>query len=123
MKNTVINILRILFCIIFASMAIFVFFHPKKSQTNILKAVLSNSKEDTTLINLSNKHSGRFNVIFESDDMTQADAAQKEFLKLTDKSSLQPDISSGEEISDLLELYKTHHKKLLSQKNKNRTEK
>ena len=116
MKNTVINILRILFCIIFASMAIFVFFHPKKSQTNILKAVLSNSKEDTTLINLSNKHSGRFNVIFESDDMTQADAAQKEFLKLTDKSSLQPDISSGEEISDLLELYKTHHKKLLSQK-------
>lgn len=116
MKNTVINILRILFCIIFASMAISVFFHPKKSQTNILKAVLSNSKEDTTLVNLSNKHSGRFNVIFESEDMFNADAAQKEFLQLTDKSSLQPDIAAGEKIADILEVYKTHHKKLLSQK-------
>lgn len=118
MKNhSILYILRTLFCIIFAVLAIFVFSHPQKTQTNILKAILSNSIDDTILIQLSNKNSGQFNVIFESTDMIHIEEAQQDFFQLTDKNSLQTDRSSTDsQVSDLLELYKSYHKNLLSQR-------
>ena len=117
-KSTFLNILRGVFCILFAAMAVFVFFHPKKTQTNILKAILSDSKEDQMLVHLSQKYSGRFNIIFEADDMLKADTAQKEFLENIDKQALQKDYSTGGEISDLLSVYKAYNRNLLSVKTK-----
>ena len=117
-KSTFLNILRGVLCILFAAMAVFVFFHPKNTQTNILKAILSDSKEDQMLVHLSQKYSGRFNIIFEADDMLKADTAQKEFLENIDKQALQKDYSTGGEISDLLSVYKAYNRNLLSVKTK-----
>lgn len=117
-KNTFLNILRSLFCIIFAAMLLWVIFHPKTTQTNILNAILSDSKQDKMLVNLSQKYSGRFNVIFEADNSADSDTAQKEFLENLDKTILQKNFSTGGEISDLLSIYKIYHKNLLSVKTK-----
>ena len=117
-KNTFLNILRSLFFITFAAMLLWVIFHPKTTQTNILNAILSDNKQDKMLVNLSQKYSGRFNVIFEADNSADADSAQKEFLENIDKTILQKDFSTGAEISDLLSIYKVYHKNLLSVKTK-----
>ena len=113
-KNIFLNVLRILLCLLFVSLAVFVFFHPKKTQTNILSAILSSSSEDGTLLNLSLKHSGRFRVIFKSDNQLSSDEARDEFMNGVDKSALRDDFALNKNISSLLDEYKIHHSALLS---------
>ena len=113
-KNVFINVLRVVFCIIFFLILAFVCNHPPENQTNILNAILSDSPQDELLVNMSQKHSGRFNVIFESEDIDSIETVQKKFLKLSDSSAFRKDFSSGAEISELLNTYKYYNRNLLS---------
>ena len=118
-KNILLNILRIALCLLFITLCVFVFFHPKKTQTNILKAILSHSSEDEMLSDLSLKHSGRFRVIFKSNDALSVNAARDEFVNGVDKNSLREDFASDNNISSLFGEYKLYHNNLLSHNIKN----
>ena len=113
-KETVLKIFRVLFCAVFALMAFFVLLHPKKTQTNILNAILSDSAEDGLLIDLSLKHSGRFHVIFEAEDFDLPDIVQKEFSAQLDKNDFKPEFAQNGQFSELLKIYKHYSPNFLS---------
>lgn len=113
-KETVLKIFRVLFCAVFALIAFFVLFHPKKTQTNILNAILSDSAEDGLLIDLSLKHSGRFHVIFEAVDFDLPDIVQKEFSAQLDKNDFKPEFAQSGQFFELLKIYKHYSPNFLS---------
>ena len=112
-KETFLNILRVLFCLVFAFLAIFVVFHPKRTQTNILQAILTNNAQDRLLSDLSEKHSGRFNVIFEADGADLGEIS-REFLSLVDKNVIKTDFSKNGRFARILDTYKYYSPNLLS---------
>ena len=83
-REKTINILRIVFIAVVFTMAVFVYLNPPKTETNILRAILSNSNTDEILVTLSEKHSGRLNVIFEADEPEKISAAKNDFLEITE---------------------------------------
>ena len=97
-------------------MSLIVFFNPPKTETNILKAILSNSKTDSLLVSLSQKHSGRLNVIFESDDPQTAAEAKKNFEQKIPKDLFKADFSDTKNFKQILNTYKDNYRNLLSPK-------
>lgn len=107
------NFLRILYIIIFMFAAIFVCFHPAKTETNLLRAVFTDNSADETLVKLSGRYSSRVNVLVESDSPEKSSEIAAEFLSKVDEN----DFSFEDFDSDtILELYKKYYKNLLSQK-------
>jgi len=58
----------------------------KPVETNILKAILTNSKQDALLVNLSTKYSARINVLFESKNPELMETAKDNFLNSVNNS-------------------------------------
>lgn len=115
-KTNCLNILRVIFTAAIAIMSLIVFFNPPKTETNILKAILSNSKTDSLLVSLSQKHSGRLNVIFESDDPQTAAEAKKNFEQKIPKDLFKADFSDTKNFKQILNTYKDNYRNLLSPK-------
>ena len=113
MKITFNNIFRILFVAVILLLSVFVFFHPKKTETNILKAVLSNSKNDEILVDLSKRQAGRINVIFESSSSEAIEFVYKTFFEKLDKNAF---YTNDVNVGSVLNTYKQYHGNILSYK-------
>lgn len=116
MKITLLNIARILFITVIVLLSAVVFFNPKSSETNILKAVLTNSKTDTILVDLSKRQSNKINAVFESEDYEKLDYAFKTFFEKLDKNAFYTD---NTDVTPMLESYKKYRSGLLSQHSAN----
>lgn len=104
--------LRIIFILIFAGAAVFVFTHPVKTETNILRAVFSDNSADETVVKLSGRYSSRINVLVEAESSENASRTALEFLNSVDKDTFYiEDFNAGK----ILETYKLYYKSLLSQ--------
>lgn len=103
--------LRIAFVFLLVSASIFVFFHPKNLETNILKAILSQSEKDTLIVDLSKKQSGKINVVFESSDFETLSEIEAQFFDNLDKNVF---YTNDIDIENTLETYKKYQTNLLS---------
>lgn len=104
--------LRIIYILIFAAAAVFVFTHPVKTETNILRAVFSDNSADETVVKLSGRYSSRINVLVEAESSENASRTALEFLNSVDKDTFYiEDFNAGK----ILETYKLYYKSLLSQ--------
>lgn len=103
--------LRILYIVVFVIAGVFAFTHPVKTETNILRAVFSNSMEDETIVQLSGRYSSKINVLIEADNPETASEKALEFYNAVDKNSFE---ITDFNISQILEKYKTYSKNLLS---------
>ena len=116
MKITLLNISRILFVAVIVLLSVFVFYNTKPTETNILKAVLTNSTTDTILVDLSKRQSNKINVVFESEDYEKLDYAFKNFFEKLDKNAFYTD---NTDVAPMLEAYKKYRGGLLSQHSAN----
>lgn len=106
------NFLRILYILVFVFAGAFVFTHPVKTETNILRAVFSDNAADETVVKLSGRYSSKINVLVESESSEQAAQTAMEFLESVDKNAFEgEDLNAGK----ILETYKIYNKSLLSQ--------
>lgn len=113
-KNLILNILRTAFFIVFVLLLTITIINPKKTQTNILKAIISDYQNDEILIDLSQKYSGRLNVIIESEDLQKIAKVKTEFLAKTDKDAFKKDFSSSDQLEEFINTYKYFNANLLS---------
>lgn len=113
-SHKLLNTVKILFLTTLALLLVFVFLHPKKTQTDILKAILSNSPQDELLVKLSRKHSGNFNVIFESKNKTSLESAQKKFEEGISNDKFKTDMTKIPDFRETLNTYKFYSSNLLS---------
>ena len=97
--------LRILYIVVFVIAGVFAFTHPVKTETNILRAVFSNSMEDETIVQLSGRYSSKINVLIEADDQETASEKAVEFYNAVDKNSFE---ITDFNISKILEKYKPY---------------
>ena len=116
MKITLLNISRILFVAVIVLLSVFVFYNTKPTETNILKAVLTNSTTDTILVDLIKRQSNKINVVFESEDYEKLDYAFKNFFEKLDKNAFYTD---NTDVVPMLEAYKKYRSGLLSQHSAN----
>lgn len=105
--------LRILYIMIFVIAGLFVFTHPVKTETNILRAVFSDSSADETVVKLSGRYSSKINVLVESDNSEDALRTAAVFEGKLDKNTFEIEDFNGNQI---LENYKTYSRYLLSQR-------
>lgn len=115
-KETILNILRVIFLSIIIFLLIFSYIYPKKTETNILRAILSNSSKDELVINLSQKFSGRLNVIFESTDIQKIEEVKKAFKEQLCADAFKKDVTDTHKFKELLNTYKYYNANLLSPK-------
>ena len=85
MKNKTILFLRYLLILVFVFLSFWTFFHPKKTETNILKAIVADSANDRVIVELSKKYSSDFNVTIEANDFESARIAADKFESMLDK--------------------------------------
>lgn len=105
--------LRILYIMIFVIAGLFVFTHPVKTETNILRAVFSDSSADETVVKLSGRYSSKINVLVESDNSEDALRTAAVFEGKLDKNTFEIEDFNGNQI---LGNYKTYSRYLLSQR-------
>lgn len=105
------NFLRILYILIFVFAGIYVFTHPVKTETNILRAVFSDSTADETVVKLSGRYSSKINVLIEADSPEKRDEISAEFLTNVDENSFAVKDFNTQKI---LENYEKFYKNLLS---------
>lgn len=98
---------------IFVIAGLFVFTHPVKTETNILRAVFSDSSADETVVKLSGRYSSKINVLVESDNSEDALRTAAVFEGKLDKNTFEIEDFNGNQI---LENYKTYSRYLLSQR-------
>ena len=86
------NFLRILYVLFFITVGLWVFTHPLKTETNLLKAVFSNSSADETVVLLSGRYSAGINVLVEAPSQSLTfqtaekfyNSVNKDFFKVKD---------------------------------------
>ena len=115
-KNKILTGLRILYIIAILFLLAFCIMNPKQTQTNILKAILSNSEHDRLLVDLSQKYSGRFNIILKSKNTESLDKAKKELYEQISKDHFKKDITQNADLREVLNTYKFYSANLLSLK-------
>lgn len=113
-KFSAITLLKTVFVIAFVIIAVLHIKNPAPVQTNIVNAIMSKSQTDRLIVDLSQKHAGIFNVIFESEDSFMLSEVKNEFINSLDKKSFIQDISQTYMITDLLNTYKFYANNLLS---------
>ena len=77
MQNKLINILRIFFILILLVLGLLTAFRPAGTETNILKALFSDS--ENVLVDLSTRFSSKINVIVESSSSEKSEEISKTF--------------------------------------------
>lgn len=100
--------LKILYVFVLIFLSVWVFTHPVKTETNILKAIVS----DSELIDLSGLYSSKINVLVEGETQEQAINTAEEFDKRIDKTNLK---SVSINPAEIFETYKSHRTGLLAQ--------
>ncbi len=113
-KNKILTGLRIVYITTILSLLVFCIFHPKQTQTNILKAILSNSEHDELLVDLSRKYSGKFSITISSKDPENIENAKKELYDIVSQDHFQKDISQNADVREVLNTYKFYCANLLS---------
>ena len=83
------KILRILFVLLFAVAFIWTIFHPAKTETNLLRAIFSNSSADELVVKLSGRYSAKINVIAEANSPDVATSMLDNFVDRVDKNSFE----------------------------------
>lgn len=114
MHNKVINILRILFILILIFLGLSVIFRPAGTETNILKALFSQS--ENILVDLSTRFSARINVIVESDNPEKSEEISRTFYGKVDKEKMH---TSNTDVLGIISDYEKYHNNLLSAKTYN----
>lgn len=104
---------RILFILVLGISALFIFFNPKKVETNLLKAFFTNGTQDEILIDLSGKYSSNVNVLFESENLELLESAKEHFQEEIDKQNFHIEQNDPQKILEFYEKYKNN---LLSNK-------
>lgn len=99
------NILRILYILFFIIAGLWVWFHPVKTETNLLKAVYSNSYSDELIVTLSGRYSSNINVLIESSSPEKASKASEIFLDKIDRSAFSIKDFNFEKILSTLKAY------------------
>ena len=99
------NILRILYILLFVIAGIWVFLHPVKTETNLLRAVYSNSYSDEIVVTLSGRYSSKINVLIESLSVQSASQAADKFLNSIDKKSFMIKDFDFSKILSTLQIY------------------
>ena len=99
------NILRILYILLFVIAGIWVFLHPVKTETNLLRAVYSNSYSDEIVVTLSGRYSSKINVLIESSSVQSASQAADKFLNSIDKKSFMIKDFDFSKILSTLQIY------------------
>lgn len=107
------NVFRVIFILVLAVLSFWIFLNPKKTETNILKAILSDNEQDTLLVDLSNKQAGKINVVFESTDEEILPVISKSFFEKLDKDVF---YTNEVNVNEILDTYKKYHNSLLSRK-------
>ena len=113
------NFLRILYVLFFITVGLWVFTHPLKTETNLLKAVFSNSSADETVVMLSGRYSAGINVLVEAPSQSLTlqtaekfyNSVNKDFFKVKDF-----------DFSEVLSEYQKYNKNLLSLSSKKKLE-
>ena len=113
------NFLRILYILFFITVGLWVFTHPVKTETNLLKAVFSNSSADETVVMLSGRYSAGINVLVEAPSQSLTlqtaekfyNSVNKDFFKVKDF-----------DFSEILSEYQKYNKNLLSLSSKKKLE-
>ena len=114
MHNKIINILRILFILILIFLGLSVIFRPAGTETNILKALFSQS--ENILVDLSTRFSARINVIVESDKPEKSEEISRTFYGKVDKEKMH---TSNTDVHGIISDYEKYHNNLLSAKTYN----
>ncbi len=114
MHNKLINILRILFILILIFLGLSVIFRPAGTETNILKALFSQS--ENILVDLSTRFSARINVIVESDNPEKSEEISRTFYGKVDKEKMH---TSNTDVLGIISDYEKYHNNLLSAKTYN----
>lgn len=113
-KNKILTGLRIVYIAAILFLLVFCLFHPKHTQTNILKAILSNSEHDELLVDLSQKYSGKFSITIGAKDPENIEKAKKELYDIVSQDHFKKDISQNADIREVLNTYKFYAANLLS---------
>ncbi len=81
----IINYFRIIFIIVFLTLAVIFGISKKNIETNIIQAILPKNSQNIQLLNLTKKYSDNINVIFEADSEENAEALKTDFYNKLDK--------------------------------------
>ena len=109
MQNKLINILRIFFILILLVLGLLTAFRPAGTETNILKALFSDS--ENVLVDLSTRFSSKINVIVESSSSEKSEEISKTFYSKVDKDKIH---IVNADILNILNTYEKYSDNLLS---------
>lgn len=102
------NIFRIIFIVILATISIISLLKPRNIETNLLRAFLINNEKNETLIELSGKYSANINILFESNTPDQLEKTKEEFLNQIDQSIFEIQSANFEKTLDFYKKYKNN---------------
>lgn len=105
------KILRILFVLLFAVAFIWTIFHPAKTETNLLRAIFSNSSADELVVKLSGRYSAKINVIAEANSPDVAASMLDNFVDRVDKNSFE---IKDLDFSKVLKVYEKYNENFLA---------
>ena len=106
------NIFRIIFIVILATISIISLLKPRNIETNLLRAFLINNEKNETLIELSGKYSANINILFESNTPDQLEKTKEEFLNQIDQSIFEIQSANFEKTLDFYKKYKNNRTNL-----------
>ena len=113
------NFLRILYVLFFITVGLWVFTHPVKTETNLLKAVFSNSSADETVVMLSGRYSAGINVLVEASSQSLTFQTAEKFYNSVNKDFFKV---KDFDFSEILSEYQKYNKNLLSLSSKKKLE-
>lgn len=113
------NFLRILYVLFFITVGLWVFTHPLKTETNLLKAVFSNSSADETVVMLSGRYSAGINVLVEAPSQSLTFQTAEKFYNSVNKDFFKV---KDFDFSEVLSEYQKYNKNLLSLSSKKKLE-
>lgn len=113
------NFLRILYVLFFITVGLWVFTHPVKTETNLLKAVFSNSSADETVVMLSGRYSAGINVLVEAPSQSLTFQTAEKFYNSVNKDFFKV---KDFDFSEVLSEYQKYNKNLLSLSSKKKLE-
>lgn len=113
------NFLRILYVLFFITVGLWVFTHPLKTETNLLKAVFSNSSADETVVLLSGRYSAGINVLVEAPSQSLTFQTAEKFYNSVNKDFFKV---KDFDFSEVLSEYQKYNKNLLSLSSKKKLE-
>lgn len=113
------NFLRILYVLFFITVGLWVFTHPVKTETNLLKAVFSNSSADETVVLLSGRYSAGINVLVEAPSQSLTFQTAEKFYNSVNKDFFKV---KDFDFSEVLSEYQKYNKNLLSLSSKKKLE-